>query len=530
MTHFDSLERIMCHIRLLTTRISMTLKLASVVIERDRSKSFTRRQITQNGRRHYSAMTSSSYQAVNATTTTAQARHDSLAPPQLQDEIVSCKKQLTPVDAIIHLVKGNLGPGCLNLPHAFALVGWALGSGLFVLVALQGIYSMRLLLYCKTLLTQRNDNLNINTFMDVARAALGSAGGRIVEIFLFVLQGGVCCVFLSLISTNLTAAVPNLSANASVLIVTLGLMVMVLLRSLKDLFWLCATANLFMVVAILTATIAGLMNYVEEQPTNIVVANATPSSIITFTADMFFAFEGIGLVLPVENSFGVQQRSFVPILIGSMSLVATLFVLVGVSASIGFPDIRSGSVTAYLERDFPEVIWYSIVNYLVIIAVAFTFPLQLTPAMEVLDQWLDGLGVLPPDNENESNPTIQLTPSTQEKESFQDEEASTSSSIPSQQSCCSAHTWIFRRWAMVLLYAGIVLVVNDLGVLMSLFGAVGQTGLAGMPCAVHLALQYQGIAPKSTLWSVVNVLILVFCTVVMLAGCFLVAKELIEKV
>jgi hypothetical protein len=68
--------------------------------------------------------------------------------------------------------------------------------------------------------------------------------------------------------------------------------------------------------------------------------------------------------------------------------------------------------------------------------------------------------------------------------------------------------------------------VNDLGILMSLFGAVGQTGLAGMPCAVHLALQYQGIAPKNSFWSLVNVMILLFCTAVMLTGCFLVAKEL----
>eukprot|EP00537_Pseudo-nitzschia_pungens_P001807 CAMPEP_0172373084 /NCGR_PEP_ID=MMETSP1060-20121228/50265_1 /TAXON_ID=37318 /ORGANISM="Pseudo-nitzschia pungens, Strain cf. cingulata" /LENGTH=154 /DNA_ID=CAMNT_0013099295 /DNA_START=384 /DNA_END=844 /DNA_ORIENTATION=- len=32
-------------------------------------------------------------------------------------------------DAVMHLVKGNLGPGCLNIPHAFALSGWVLGLG-----------------------------------------------------------------------------------------------------------------------------------------------------------------------------------------------------------------------------------------------------------------------------------------------------------------------------------------------------------------------------------------------------------------
>lgn len=56
------------------------------------------------------------------------------------DEVPS-NKLLSPLEASIHLVKGNLGPGCLNLPHAFAIAGWGLGSGLFALVALQGIYS-----------------------------------------------------------------------------------------------------------------------------------------------------------------------------------------------------------------------------------------------------------------------------------------------------------------------------------------------------------------------------------------------------
>jgi hypothetical protein len=34
------------------------------------------------------------------------------------------------------------------------------------------------------------------------------------------------------------------------------------------------------------------------------------------------------------------------------------------------------------------------------------------------------------------------------------------------------------------------IVDNDVSLLMGLSGAVGQTGLAGMPCAIHLALQY----------------------------------------
>jgi amino acid transporter len=347
-------------------------------------------------------------------------------------------------------------------------------------------------------------------------------------------------VFLSLVSTNLVAAVPNLSVVASVGLVSLLFMGMVLLRFLKDLIWLCAMANAFMVVAVITATVAGLWNFVELQPTNFVAANPTSSAIITFTCDMFFAFEGIGLVLPVENSCRLPQQNFPRILTSSMSVVATLFLLIGISGSIGFPSIHSGSVTAYLEREYPNVIWFSMVNCLVIVAVAFTFPLQLAPAMEVLDQWLDGthgypgfdddtsfgLDIASSEDESDRNVNSMRNQSSTQKEVIATDELFAAPSSPHQQHRCNSHSWLLRRWGMVIMCATIVLLVNDLGVLMSLFGAVGQTGLAGMPCAVFLALQYQGIAPKNVLWSLLNMLILAFCIAVMVTGCFLVATEL----
>lgn len=449
------------------------------------------------------------------------------------EDVVPSDKRLSPLDATIHLVKGNLGPGCLNLPHAFALAGWALGSGLFVFIAGQGIYSMWLLLYCKKLLLESHrgndpDHHPPKTFMDVARASLGSAGGHLVELFLFVLQAGVCCVFLSLIKTNLSAFFPALSEITSVLIVTVLLMIMVLLRFIKDLLWLSATANALMITAILTATVAGLVAFFgadgSSQNNNIVVANPTPSVIITFTSDMFFSFEGIGLVLPVENSFGHQQRaSFVGVLMRSMTLVAFLFVMIGVSASIGFPDIHSGSVTAYLEKNYPDFLWFSIVNALVIVAVAFTFPLQLTPAMEVLDGWIDhGCRkhhvTLVPSEDNDDADRESIATSNGD-ETFEDEATGASNSDHlSRTRCGCIKVWILRRWMVVLGCAVVVYLVDNLGLLMALFGAVGQTGLAGMPCAIHLGLQHQGIAPKSMIKTVVDVFILSFCAFIMVAG------------
>jgi len=473
------------------------------------------------------------------------------------DDDIPSEKRLSPLDSAIHLIKGNLGPGCLNLPHAFALSGWALGSGLFLLIALQGIYSMWLLVYCKNLM-ERSSHHHTITFMDVAKAALGTTGGHLVEIFLFVLQGGVCCVFLSLIRTNLNAFCPWLSDIASVLVVTAGLMFMVLLRFLKgtsvsmllcrlssqactelllsvtvctvDLLWLSASANIIMVIAILTATVAGLMHF-SPSGANIIAANPAPSIIVTFASDMFFAFEGIGLVLPVENSYYSHQKSFSSILIGSMTLVAFLFVLIGLSASLGFPDVHSGSITAYLEKQYPDVIWFSIVNALVIVAVALTFPLQLTPAMQVLDKWLDHCDCRGKRREA-SDASIEVTRYSvaqhvdAEEVTIQNEP--TVSSLD-RASCCGIKVWIYRRWFVVLGCALIVYFVDNLGLLIMTVGAIGQTALAGMPCAIHLAMQYQGTAPRKRLHGILDIVVLFVCGIVMISGLITSITEILKS-
>lgn len=55
-----------------------------------------------------------------------------------------------------------------------------------------------------------------------------------------------------------------------------------------------------------------------------------------------------------------------------------------------------------------------------------------------------------------------------------------------------------------------------------------HSGLAAMPCAIHLSLQRQGIVPKSALKTLYDYVILVFCACVMVVGCLMAVKEIIQ--
>jgi Transmembrane amino acid transporter protein len=694
----------------------------------------------------------------------------------LEEEKKNQQQRLSPLAARLALFKGNLGPGILNLPHAFALINHPIiGSGLFAIIAIQGIYSMWLLVECQryirgetTTTTTTMDTTNTTrrrrtkssthpipmmTYMDVARHALGMTGGRIVAVFLFVLQTGVCCVFLSLMATHLhVAAIGGIGGNGinngtttAILIVTLYLLAACYVwRDIKDLFWLNAIANLFMLMAICTAIGAGLIGILLRHNDGPSATATNPSStsssstfpnftnLIFFTSDMLYAFEGIGLVLPIENAYDTTTGTtdhhyhyrnnsdnaanastavepvpvvtvtvtvvpppppppaFSTILLQTMSAVAALFAITGVIGSLGFPidnghGNSSGSIIAYLHGHYPDVKWYGIVNLLVLIAVAMTFPLQLAPAVQVLDQWLLQSGCCrgcrrrdrndvdrmvlaaavhqqqqqqqqlqqQQDNrvddtleaccsrpiqleeqeggggeENDDSPngrhctvgplltttttSTTATPpprsmpssmppplagvvvvATHGKHDFTTTTATTNDDaaaaameeedtfIASPCPCLtttdrhayhganadeeeeedrldtysdntddeiasalvrstaagattttttSSYAWLWRRWGLVLLMTVIVLIVdNDVSLLMGLFGAVGQTGLAGMPCAIHLALQYQGRAPRHTLMSMVDVLILLLTLLVMVAGCTVSVRQIIVR-
>ena len=139
----------------------------------------------------------------------------------------------------------------------------------------------------------------------------------------------------------------------------------VLLRWIHDLSWLNATANAFMILAIATATIAGLIQFVRNQqqqqndnndnwqdsphyPQNtendddpMHSSSSSNRSLVspmsTFVADMFFASKGIGLVLLVENSFSAGRSTTMTTTRTTPTRMWPFFVFVPRSSSRGVP-------------------------------------------------------------------------------------------------------------------------------------------------------------------------------------------------
>ena len=78
-----------------------------------------------------------------------------------------------------------------------------------------------------------------------------------------------------------------------------------------------------------------------QQPwTHAVAATKHVNNVAVCISSLFFAFEGMGSVLPVENSMQHQER-FPTVLLCAMGSLALVFIAVGALSALAFPEIVS---------------------------------------------------------------------------------------------------------------------------------------------------------------------------------------------
>ena len=86
--------------------------------------------------------------------------------------------------ATVHLIRGNLGPGALALPAAFARAGWVASFLCMVAVFVQGVWAMLLISRLRRALGPRG----ARSLGDIVRLSLGARAARAIDIIVFVVQ------------------------------------------------------------------------------------------------------------------------------------------------------------------------------------------------------------------------------------------------------------------------------------------------------------------------------------------------------
>ncbi|GAA47599.1 proton-coupled amino acid transporter 4 [Clonorchis sinensis] len=222
------------------------------------------------------------------------------------------------------------------------------------------------------------ENGNIMTELEDA-CAVGSNLRHMVNAFLIVVQIGCLCVYLLFLTENIRyfvrAFLPDQSQNFYLIgfLVTLLLIPLCWSVDMRILARLSMVANIATMIG--TILVLAYLLTAGLQPYNTFPAYTNFQNLLIGFSIVIFAFEGIGMVLPIENKMA-HPKGYTD-LTGVLNV--GMVVVVCVCASVGFfgflnaGDNAQGSITLTIpERPF----WFAPIKPLFIFAILVSYLVQ----------------------------------------------------------------------------------------------------------------------------------------------------------
>ncbi|KAK8730976.1 hypothetical protein OTU49_007729 [Cherax quadricarinatus] len=270
---------------------------------------------------------------------------------------------------MIHVLKGNIGPGLLALPEAFMNAGLWVGFAGIPIMGLICINCMHILVKSSKELCRRV-HVSVLSYEETAELAFKTGPGPfrrwhravyyVIKTFLVITQTGFCCVFVVFISQNIQEAVKCMIPSGSSItiygymgIILVPLLVIAYIPNIKYLAPVSMVAGAAQVMGITICLYYMLKDlpHIQEH----VPAFAGWSTLPLYFGSAIYAFEGIGLVLPLENKMRTPRvfRGFTGVLNTAMLIVVCLYACFGFFGYLRYGSTIQGSITLNLPAGDP---------------------------------------------------------------------------------------------------------------------------------------------------------------------------------
>ncbi|KAG9075401.1 neutral amino acid transporter, partial [Ceratobasidium sp. UAMH 11750] len=284
----------------------------------------------------------------------------------------------TVTQAVLMLLKSFVGTGVLFLGKAFYNGGMLFSTAVLVLIALVSLWSFLLLVRTKFVVS--------GSFGDIGGVLYGSWMRRLILSSIVISQLGFVSAYLIFVAENLQAFILAVSKCTHFVSTTklifaqlLIFLPLALIRNLAKLSTTALVADAFILVGLVY--LFGMEGKVlaDHGVADVKWFNEKDFPLLIGTA--VFSFEGVGLVIPITDAMR-EPRKFPKVLTGVMLFLIVLFGGAGALAYAAFGSSINTVVLKNLPQDSKPV---QSVQFLYSLAILLSTPLQLFPALRILE-------------------------------------------------------------------------------------------------------------------------------------------------
>jgi proton-coupled amino acid transporter len=306
--------------------------------------------------------------------------------------------RISNTDTIIHMLKGNIGTGILAMPDAIKNSGLLVGNIGLVMMATVAIHSMHLLVKNSQQLCRRT-GVPFLSYADVAETCFATSSNPrlkrlaptakvVISTSLCITQLGFCCVYFVFVAQNLQQIFDHyygpVNYHVYMGIILAPMLLLVSIRNLKYLSPVSMLANLLQFIGL------GIIFYYLFQDLPFTWERkifASWGQLPLYFGTAIYAFEGIGVVLPLENHMKTpgDMKGWNGVLNTSLVITSCLYIGVGFFGYLKYGEAVSGSITLNLPVD---QFLATVVKIMMSLAVFFTYALQFYVPVAIILPWV----------------------------------------------------------------------------------------------------------------------------------------------
>lgn len=287
----------------------------------------------------------------------------------------------SPTNAVLLLLKSFVGTGVLFLPRAYLNGGMLFSNVVLLFVA-------ALSYYCFVLLVTTRLKVE-GSFGDIGGILYGKWLRTLILASVVISQIGFVAAYIVFTSENLQAFILAVSDCKTVIeikwLIVMQMVVFLpfsLLRDIGKLGITALVADAFIVIGLAYLFYFDILTLNTQGLSDIIMFNDKDWTLFIGTA--IFTFEGIGLIIPIQESMRHPEK-FPKVMLLVMVIITTLFITMGAVSYAAYGSKTETVVLLNLPQDNKMV---NGVQFLYSLAILLSTPLQIFPAIRIMENGL----------------------------------------------------------------------------------------------------------------------------------------------